>query len=275
MRVQPRPSLAFAIGIGYAILFLVLELIVGIDYDAIGESTHNVIWGVVIPVAVGSLVLAVLTSVLGWWRPVLREQPDDPPRPPRWMLAIPVVVLAIALIGIPWGNLGTIGGSFLLWLAIGTLLVGFSEEIAFRGLAVVGLRGGYSEVRVWIWSSVLFGLLHGVNLVLGQGVVPTIRQVILAFVLGSVFYAIRRTTGTIIVGMVLHGMWDFSTFARAAEADTSAVRGTVDIAAAGVGLLQSLLTLVAVVLFIVGARKLFPRKTSEPGTGKGPAAVEA
>ena len=260
MRVKPRPALAFAVGIGYAVLFVVLGLIVNIDYDAISESTHNVIWGIVVPLAVGSLVLAVLTSVLGWWRPVLREQPADPPRPPRWMLAIPVVVLTITLVGIPWGDLGTLGGSFLLWLAIGTLLVGFSEEIAYRGLAVVGLRGGYSEVRVWIWSSVLFGLLHGVNVVLGQGIVPTIRQVVFAFVLGSVFYAIRRTTGTIIVGMVLHGMWDFSALARAAEAGTSATRGTVDIASAGVGLIQSLLTLVAVVLFIVGARKLFPKK---------------
>jgi membrane protease YdiL (CAAX protease family) len=260
MRVNPRPALAFAVGIGYAVLFLVLELIVSIDYDKIGENTHNVIWGIVIPVAIGSLVLAVLTTVLGWWRPVLREQPTDPPRPPRWMLAIPLVVLAITLVGIPWGDLGSIGGAFLLWLAIGTLLVGFSEEITYRGLAVVGLRGGSSEVRVWIWSSVLFGLLHGVNVVLGQGIVPTIRQVIFAFVLGSVFYAIRRTTGTIIVGMVLHGMWDFSTFARAAETDTTAVRGTVDIAAAGIGLVQSLLSLAAVVLFIVGARKLFPKK---------------
>jgi uncharacterized protein len=260
MRVRPRPSLAFAIGFGYAVLFLVLELIGNIDYDKIGESTHNVIRGVVIPVAIGSAVLAVLTTALGWWKPVLSELPSDPPKPPRWLLVIPGLVLLIGLVGIPYGNLGDIGGSYLLWLALGTLLVGFSEELVFRGLAVVGFRGGYSEVRVWIWSSVLFGLLHGVNVVLGQGIVPTIRQVIFAFVLGSIFYAIRRTTGTIIVGMVLHGLWDFSAFARAAEAGTSATRGTVDIASAGVGLVQSLLAFVAVVLFIVGARKLFPKK---------------
>ena len=271
MRVKPRPSLAFAIGLGYAVLFLVLELIVNIDYDKIGESTHNVIRGVVIPVAIGSLVLAILTTVLGWWRPVLSEQPSDPPRPPRWMLVIPGLVLLIGLVGIPYGDLGDIGGSFLLWLAIGTLLVGFSEELVFRGLAVVGFRGGYSEVRVWLWSSILFGLLHGVNLVLGQGAVLTVRQVVTAFVLGSIFYAIRRTTGTIIVGMVLHGLWDFSTFANEKAAGAATDR-SIDVGTAGVALGQSLLTFAAVVLFIVGAKRLFTKKAA--GTTE-PAAVES
>ena len=36
MRIQPRPSLAWAIGIGYAILFLVLEKVMGVGYDVIG-----------------------------------------------------------------------------------------------------------------------------------------------------------------------------------------------------------------------------------------------
>jgi len=30
MRIEPRPSLAWAMGIGYAILFLVLEKIMGV-----------------------------------------------------------------------------------------------------------------------------------------------------------------------------------------------------------------------------------------------------
>ena len=68
-------------------------------------------------------------------------------------------------------------------------MVGFSEEITYRGLAVVGFRGGYSEVHVWLFTSILFGLLHGVNFFLGQDAVPTLRQVIFAFVLGSVFYS--------------------------------------------------------------------------------------
>jgi membrane protease YdiL (CAAX protease family) len=260
MRVQPRPSLAWVIGIGYAILFLILEKIMGVGYDVIGSTTHNIIRGIVIPLVVGTIVLAVVTTALGWWRPVLRELPDAaPPRPPRWLLAVPVLVFIGTLVGIDYGNLGNMGGAMIMWLAIGTAMVGFTEEITYRGLAVVGFRGGYSEVKVWLFSSILFGLLHGVNLVLGQAAVPTIRQVIFAFVLGSVFYSIRRITGTIIIPMVLHALWDFGSFSQIAGKATG-VAGKLDLTAAGMSLVHSLVLFVIVILVIIGATRILGTK---------------
>jgi hypothetical protein len=266
MRIQPRPSLAWAIGIGYGILFLVLEMIIGIDYDKIGTTTDTIIKGVVVPVAIGTLVLVVATTLLGWWRPVLRELPTDPARPPRWLLAVPILVFVATLLGIDYGNLGNMGAAMIGWLALGTALVGFSEEITYRGLALVGFRGGYSEVKVWLFTSLLFGLLHGVNLILGQGAVPTIRQFFFAFVLGSVFYAIRRISGTIVVVMVLHALWDFGSFSHVAGKATGAAAVQTDITTAGAGLLQSLLVLVAVVLVIVGAKKILKPKATAQAT---------
>jgi uncharacterized protein len=256
MRVKPRPSIAWIIAIGYVFLFLVLEKIMGVGYDVIGATTGNIIKGIVIPLVVGTVVLAVVTTALGWWRPVLFELPESsPPRPPRWLLAVPVLVLIATLLAIDYGNLGNMGGTMIMWLAIGTAMVGFSEEITYRGLAVVGFRGGYSEVKVWLFASILFGLLHGANLFLGQGAGPTIRQVIFAFVLGSVFYAIRRITGTIIIPMVIHALWDFGSFTHVAGKATG-VPGQVDLAAAGMSMLAQLLVLVAVVLVIVGATRI-------------------
>ena len=40
-------------------------------------------------------------------------------------------------------------GKYVLFLAIGTLLVGFSEEMLCRGLGLVGLRG---SLRGLVWS---------------------------------------------------------------------------------------------------------------------------
>ena len=263
MRIQPRPSLAWAIGIGYPLLFLVLEKIIGIDYDKIGTTTDTIVKGIVVPVAIGTLVLVVVTTLLGWWRPVLRELPTDPARPPRWLLAVPILVFIATLLGIDYGNLGDMGAAMILWLAIGTALVGFSEEITYRGLALVGFRGGYSEVKVWLFTSLLFGLLHGVNLILGQGAVLTVRQVFFAFVLGSVFYAIRRISGTIVVVMVIHALWDFGSFSHVAG-KAGAVAAKIDVATAGAGLLQSLLVLIAVILVIVGAKKILrPTATAQ------------
>ena len=264
MRIQPRPSLAWAIGIGYAILFLVLEKIMGVGYDTIGTTTDSIIKGIVVPLVVGSIVLIIVTTWLGWWRPVLRELPDGPPRPPRWLLAVPILVFIAVLLGIDYGNLGDMGAAMILWLALGTALVGFSEEITYRGLALVGFRGGYSEVKVWLFTSLLFGLLHGVNVVLGQGAVLTVRQVIFAFVLGSVFYAIRRISGTILIVMVIHALWDFGTFTHVAGKATGATAVQTDIATAGAGLLQSLLVLIAIILVIVGAKKILKPKATAP-----------
>jgi hypothetical protein len=42
MRIHPRPALAWAIGIGYMLLFLGLEAIMGVDYDTIGTTTDRV-----------------------------------------------------------------------------------------------------------------------------------------------------------------------------------------------------------------------------------------
>jgi len=267
MRIQPRPSLAWAIGIGYAILFLVLEKIMGVGYDVIGTTTDSIVKGIVVPLVVGSIVLIIVTTWLGWWSPALRELPTDPARPPRWLLVVPVLVFIATLLGIDYGNLGDMGAAMILWLALGTALVGFSEEITYRGLAVVGFRGGYSEVKVWLFTSILFGLLHGVNVVLGQGAVLTVRQVIFAFVIGSVFYAIRRISGTIVVAMVVHALWDFGTFTHVAGKTSGAAAAQTDIptgaAAAG---LQSLLMLVAIILVIVGAKKILKPKATAPAT---------
>jgi membrane protease YdiL (CAAX protease family) len=260
MRIRPRPSLGWIIGIGYALLFLGLEKIMGVGYDVIGATTGNIIRGIVIPLAAGSLVLIIVTSVLGWWRPVLRELPSGPPRPPRWLLVVPVLAFIAALVGIDYGNLGNMGGAMILWLALGTAMVGFSEETTYRGLAVVAFRGRYREVKVWLFSSILFGLLHGVNVVLGQGAGPTVRQVIFAFVIGSVFYSIRRISGTLIIPMVIHALWDFGSFSHVAGKATGVATGNVDLAAAGMGLLQNLLMLVAIVVILVGAKKILASK---------------
>jgi membrane protease YdiL (CAAX protease family) len=251
---------AWIIAVGYALFFLAIEAIMGIGYDEIGSTTGNIIRGIVVPVAVGSLILIIVTTALGWWRPVLRELPDGPPRPPRWLLAVPVLVFIGTLLGIDYGNLGNMGGAMILWLALGTTMVGFSEEITYRGLAVVGFRGGYSEVKVWLFSSIMFGLLHGVNVILGQGAGPTVRQVIFAFVLGSVFYSIRRITGTIVIPMVIHALWDFGSFSHVAGKAAAGAAEKVDLTAAGMSMVQNLLVLVALILVIVGAKKILATK---------------
>lgn len=257
--VRPRPLIGVLIGIGYAVFFLVVQLIMGVDYDEIGDTLTNVVKGILIPVGLGAVLIAVVATLLGWWRPALFEQAVGPKW--RWLVpALMIVSIAISLATSDWG-IQSVG--FITVLLIGTMLVGFSEEMVFRGLTLVGLRGGLSEVWVWFGTSALFGLVHGVNAFTGQGFAPTVQQIVFAFVFGSVFYVIRRVSGTLILCMVLHGFWDFSTFLRSGDD----VSGTALLGGAAAQWFAYAAVVVAIVILV----KLLRDERRHRGTAPAPA----
>ena len=130
------------------------------------------------------------------------------------------VLMAIPGLGRPFGVAPSSDRSlcYLVALAVGTLLVGFSEEMLCRGAGLVGLRGGFTEPIAWALSCLLFGLIHALNAFFGQSIGSTIQQIGFAFLAGSVFYITRRVSGTLILCMVLHAWIDFTTlgFSKAA-----------------------------------------------------------
>ena len=96
---------------------------------------------------------------------------------------------------------------------IGSIGVGFCEEITTRGLLVVGGRAQFErELSVVLLSCLAFGALHVPNVLYGQGGGATVGQFLFASLVGVVYYVLRRFTGTLIVPMVLHGAWDGALF---------------------------------------------------------------
>ena len=129
------------------------------------------------------------------------------------------MVFVVAIVaGIDYSRLGKLDTDFILWALVAGVLVGFAEEGTYRGLAVVAFRSGYSELHVWLFSTLLFMYLHAWNFLAGQDLGPTIAQLVFTFVLGSVLYAVRRATGTLIIPMLLHGGWDFASFTASSDA---------------------------------------------------------
>jgi membrane protease YdiL (CAAX protease family) len=152
-------------------LFGIMFKLSGVDYDDIAD---NALQAFVIPLAVVAVVLVIVTTLLGWWKPAIRDER----RASGWIIAVPIVMLTVTILGINYGRLGDIDSTLLLWIAIGTFLIGFSEELMYRGLVLVGFRGAMKESHAWLWSSMAFGLLHGINAFLGQDLAPTIVQVV-------------------------------------------------------------------------------------------------
>lgn len=208
-RVQPRVWIGLVIYLGYVAVVFGVQQISGVPYTDFSKSGVNLFLGAGLSLIVGAILLAITTTLLGWWRPALFDRHRSAHKWPIIAPVIMVVALLVNLISVDWGSYD---GAFFA-ASIVLLLVGFTEELATRGLLLVGLRSRLSEVWVWLITSALFGLMHIVNAFIGQAVGPTLQQVALAFGAGTIFYVLRRVTGSLIWAMILHGLWDFSTFA--------------------------------------------------------------
>ena len=224
MRVQPKWFVGVLVLIAYMVIVSILWKVFAVDYSTVQDSQESLIKGVVIPVGIGAVLLAILTTWFGWWKPVMREHPVVAP---KWTLIVPVIMGLIVLVNMAMVDYSKVTLTYIAVLALGVGLVGFSEEILSRGLVIVGLRGSVSEGWVWFFSALLFGLLHGINALFGQSLGVTAFQIVMAFLAGSVFYVVRMSTGLLVVGMVLHAMWDFSSLGVSATGATSSLIGVV------------------------------------------------
>jgi hypothetical protein len=206
MRVRPTATLALVIFAGYFAYFVAWSLL-GVGFDEIADFVGNEFKETIIPLGIASILLALVAYRFGWWGAAIREKS---PAGPRWLLVAPALMLLIALLLVVENGFGGSSFGYLVVFAIGVCLVGFSEELLFRGLMLVGFRGSLPEVWVWLFTTLLFGLAHFNNAISGQDLGETMNQVVFAFGLGSVLYLIRRVTATLIVCIALHAIWDFA-----------------------------------------------------------------
>jgi membrane protease YdiL (CAAX protease family) len=213
---QRRPTkreLSLWIGIllylGYLAIFFSTWTINGVDYNRIGQNTETTKLWYAFPTLFGCAFLVLAISILGWWRMVMFDKSKSGP---RWVWILPAAMAAIILnnfMGVP---LNKLSGELLLWSSLGAVGVGFGEEMITRGSMVVGLRSRFTEGKVWLFSTLLFSALHVPNVIFGLPLWQMPIQVLLTFIMGSGFYVIRRMSGTLILPMVLHGLWDSSLF---------------------------------------------------------------
>jgi membrane protease YdiL (CAAX protease family) len=211
MRIKPSFLSAILAILGYMVVVFAAWALTGLDYDEVGDTVETVQKGVVLAIGLGAIYLVLVTTFLGWWKPAMIE-----PRKvgSRWMWVIPALLLLGAVVNLASTKWGKIDGvaSYAFWLAIGTLFVGFSEELLTRGVAIVGGRGSMHEKWVWVFSGTIFALLHAPNALFGQSLPGTLQQMFFAFGVGLTYYVVRRISGTLIVTMLLHAIWDYSVF---------------------------------------------------------------
>ena len=97
----------------------------------------------------------------------------------------------------------------IVYLVITTnILVGLSEELMYRGVILQGFLINNSKVKAVIMSSILFSLLHVVNLFAAISFHDLLIQLINTFIYGVFASCLALKIGTILPFIITHGMWD-------------------------------------------------------------------
>ena len=127
----------------------------------------------------------------------------------RWVRIVPIALLLAAVVGASWGNLFDQKADLVLTLVVLVLIVGFTEELMFRGVGLVTFRRmGLTEARVALYSSVAFGAVHLSN-ALGTGTSAIFQAIAVSFT-GYMLYLTRRWAGAIWLAMPVHSSQDFA-----------------------------------------------------------------
>ena len=87
---------------------------------------------------------------------------------------------------------------------------------------------------------------YGRDLFLGEPIISVMPQILNAFLLGTLFYLTRRVSGSIWLGIVAHGFWDFAVLSHGGSGSDVVPGGSTQVLN-----LQNLIPLIVMVLFIV------------------------
>lgn len=172
-------------------------------------------------IALALVVVAVLTRWHAWRRVGFRTLAT--PRDLRffWVPLFPVLpALPGALAAIP----GTTAAHLALLVGLAAL-VGFVEEVAFRGLLLRWLAPS-GLWRAAVVSSVAFGVAHLVNLLSGADLGATLVQVGYATALGFAFAAVALRTGVLWPLIIIHALMDVAGFLTVDETASTGTSAT-------------------------------------------------
>ena len=124
----------------------------------------------------------------------------------KYLFFIPMFVLATGNI---WDGFSlSFKGTELVIATLSMILVGFVEEMIFRGFLFKAMLGNGKTVPAIVVSAVTFGIGHIVNLFAGQANFETVMQVIFAISWGFILTMAFYKSGSLIPCIIAHAMVD-------------------------------------------------------------------
>ncbi len=177
------------------------------DYSGVGYNIGLYLGGIL-----GAFIFLALFK--RWFYPEYEGGFKGGQNVPRWCIlgiAIPVCLLIYYLVTAP-ASLGI--PPLVNWVA--ALMAGICEESIFRGVTASYLMrqtiGQNKILPTMLVSSILFGLIHGINIIVGAPVFLTFLQILSAFALGLFMCALFLRSGSLIPSMIFHTLYDIVAF---------------------------------------------------------------
>ena len=199
--------------VGFAILWIVLYVVLTSLADALSDSL-GVHKGVTLALH------AVMAAVLWFWirkNGLTEKYGFCRSRVPaaKVLFYIPLILVATSGVWAGFAVKEPLAGT--ICQALSMLLVGFLEEVIFRGLLFKGMAKNNVRTAILV-SALTFGIGHIVNLFTGQTSVETVMQIIFAVSWGFILTMVCYKSGSIIPSILAHALIDaFSMFAADQE----------------------------------------------------------
>jgi len=173
----------------------------------------------------------------------------------KFYYLVPLAELAVIVVALTQVNYLAFTMSDFVKVIILTIAIGINEELATRGILLVGLRnGGLAEWKVFALTLVLFSVLHLVKLALGGSLI----YLLIVATGGVVYYVTRRVFNSLWVAIGIHALHDiaFYLLPGAYAVDANLPDNVLDIQ---LGIF--LFLLVVSILFLVFGRGLLKDET--------------
>ncbi len=124
----------------------------------------------------------------------------------RYLFFIPVWILVTGNI---WDGFSpSFGGVALLISTLSMLLVGYVEEMIFRGFLFLGMKSEGRPTIAIVISSITFGIGHIVNIFAGQATLETIVQILFAISWGFILTMVFHRSGSLLPCIIAHSLID-------------------------------------------------------------------
>ena len=199
-------------GLGIRIDRLIGNYVPGYTFET-KTMTGTVDLAMGIGVALAALLAALLFKL--WFRPDFNGCLQKDGLKEGLLMLLPFLVIHYAGSIVTWITLGT---SSMFIALVRAMAPGFGEEIVYRGLGVANYMrkiksAGQIKVIFWL-SSIVFGLIHLGNIMMGGDPKTVVIQAFYAIGVGMLFGAVYLRTGNLWPTIIGHWSVDFFELAR-------------------------------------------------------------